>query len=91
MKNSIKTAALTLFALTAANSAFADAHATATELTCAEFMAMERIDQTQALNALTAEVDGVMEDDDSIAEIGLLCNGRDDDIVAEVLDNDADS
>lgn len=91
MKTTIKTAALALFALTAANSAFADGHADVSEMTCAEFMALERVDQTQALNALTAEVDGVMADDDSIAEIGVLCNGRDDDVVAEVLDDDADS
>ncbi|MCK0119111.1 hypothetical protein MWU61_01060 [Loktanella sp. F6476L] len=91
MKNLIKPAVLSLFAITAANSAFADAHETATDLTCAEFMEMERIDQTQALNALTGEVDGVMKDDDSIAEIAVLCNGRDDDNLAEILDDDADS
>ena len=55
-------------------------------MTCAEFGALERQEQTLALAELTGEVDGVERDDDSIATIMLECNGNDEKMLSAVLE-----
>ena len=91
MTNFMKTAAISLIAITGASAAFADAHADVTKLTCAEFSAMELIDQQAAMSAIVGDVEGVMIDDTKLSEIGVLCNGQDDMMVSELLNDDAKS
>ena len=91
MKNFIATAALSIVATAGATAAFADGHADVTMLTCAEFTAMENIDQQAAMSAIVGDVEGVMIDDTKLSEIGVLCNGEDDKMVAELLNDEADS
>jgi prepilin-type processing-associated H-X9-DG protein len=86
MKNLIIPAALSLFAITAANSAFADGHASAEDMTCAEFSALDRQEQSLAFAELTGEIDSVDRDDDSIETIMLQCNGNDEKMLSEVLE-----
>lgn len=91
MKNLIATAALTVATAAASTAAFADAHAQPTDLTCAEFGAMELVDQEAALQAIVTEVSGADVDEVMLSEIAILCNGNDELTVADVLADGTDS
>ncbi|MBB5720889.1 hypothetical protein FHS72_000493 [Loktanella ponticola] len=86
MNTFVKASALSLFAMTAATTAFADGHETADMVTCAEFAALDRQEQTSTLNELYGEVEGVERDDDTISSIMLSCNGNDEKALADVLE-----
>lgn len=85
MTNLIKTAALSLTLIGASTSVFAAAHADVEAVTCADFAAMEIIDQEPFLVAVTAITDDVVNDDIKPSDVTVMCNGMDDETVASLL------
>jgi len=86
MNNIVKASALSLFAMTAATTAFADGHEMADDMTCAEFSVLDRQEQTKAVTNLYSEVEGVERDEDTIASVMLSCNGNAEEKLADVLE-----
>ena len=85
MKNIFAT---TAFALTiaAAGSVSAQTLSGVEEVTCAEFLAMELIDQETMLGEVIAESDGGSRANTTLADIELVCTGNDDTPVVDALD-----
>jgi hypothetical protein len=75
-------AALTL----AAASVSAQSINGADEVTCAEFLAMETLQQEEMLPRVIASSDGGSQNETTLADIELICVGNDDVAVADVLE-----
>ncbi|MFQ1700566.1 hypothetical protein ACJ5NV_08220 [Loktanella agnita] len=88
MKNVLKTAVLSLTLVGGASTAFAAGHADVTAMTCAEFSAMDLSAQDESLAALAATVEGVEREEFEAGDIEVLCNGRDDDTIAMIIEDD---
>lgn len=86
MKNVLKTTVLSLALVSGASGAFAAGHGDVSELTCAEFMAMDMTAQDEKLAELAATVDGVNLEEFEPGDIAVVCNGRDDDTVAMIIE-----
>ena len=88
MTNLMKTAALSLTLVGGASIAFADAHEDVTMMTCGEFMAMEFSAQEEKVSELAETVEGVDLEEFEPGDIAVLCNGRDDDTVAMIIEEE---
>lgn len=86
MKNLSKIAALSLVLVGGASGAFAAGHGDVSELTCAEFLAMDLTAQEEKLTELAASVDGVDLEEYEAGDIAVVCNGRDADTVAMIIE-----
>ena len=79
--------ATTAFALTlAAGAVSAQSLNGADEATCAEFLAMETLEQEEMLSRIIAASDGGSQSETTLADIELICVGNDDVAVADVLE-----
>ena len=81
----ILSTALTATLLGAATFAVADGHADVTNVTCAQFADMTIADQESLLAELTAAVDGAENDDIKIGDVQVICNGSEDETLADLL------
>lgn len=88
MKILMSAAALGLAMIGGASSAFAESHVDVMNVTCAEFAAMELADQQLMLVDIAAAVDSADSDEIDVGRVQVLCNGADDESVAELLDDD---
>lgn len=83
--------ATTAFALTfAAGAASAQTATDMTDTTCAEFLAMEQLDQEAMLSELVAASDGGSLQETTIADVQIVCTGNDMTPVAEALETSSD-
>lgn len=88
MTNLFKTAALSLTLVGASTAAYAENHATVTDMTCAEFATKSIADQEMLLAEILASVEGTASDETKIGDVEVLCNGSETETVAKLLEDD---
>lgn len=89
MKKIFATTAFALSVFVGATSASAQSLSGAEDVTCAEFLGMELIDQETMLGEFVALSDNRSIDDTEVGDVQVLCNGNDEMTVVEVLENEA--
>ena len=83
--------ATTAFALTfAAGAASAQAIMETPDTTCAEFLAMEQLDQETMLSELVAASDGGSLQETTVSDVQIVCTGNDMTPVVEALETSSD-